>query len=167
MPSKPLKSLKGKVCIDLGCGKWCEKGFVGFDKDPYPGVEVVHDLEAFPWPIEDGTVTIVKASHIVEHIKPWLQVKFMDECWRILEVGGRLLISTPYAGSHRFYQDPTHCCGWNENTPMYFIRGAAFYDVYRPKPWEQEMASFYIQGNVEVSLLKVEEANATARSRKK
>jgi predicted SAM-dependent methyltransferase len=157
MQSQLPKTLKGKVCLDIGCGQWVEKGFIGLDKDHYPGVEIIHDLEVFPWPIADGIVTICKAAHIVEHIKPWLQVKFMDECWRILEPGGRLLIATPYAGSHRFYQDPTHCCGWNEDTPGYFIQGAAYYAVYKPKPWKQEMLSFYIHGNLEISLLKLEE----------
>lgn len=151
------KLLKGKLCIDLGCGAKPEKGFIGLDRLPGEGVDIVHDLEVFPWPIEDNSVTILKCAHVVEHIKPWLQLDFVNECWRVLEPGGRLLIATPYAGSHRFFQDPTHCCGWNETTPMYFIKGTELYTAYRPKPWTQEMSTFFIHGDIEISLLKLEE----------
>ena len=147
--------LKGKLCLDIGCGENCQPGFVGVDKRGVPGVEVVHDVEVLPWPIESNTVSVILCSHLIEHIKPWLQVDFMDECWRVLEDNGVLMISTPYGGSFRYHQDPTHCCSWNEATPEYFIKDTPLYQVYKPRPWKKEKLYWNIQGDIELALRKI------------
>lgn len=146
--------LKGKLCLDIGCGGHCQPGFVGMDKRELPGVEIVHDLEKFPWPVDSDTVSVILCSHLIEHIKPWLQVDFLDECWRVLMPGGVLMISTPYGGSFRYIQDPTHCAPWNEATAEYFIEGTPLYQVYRPKPWKKKKLYWYIQGDIEIALEK-------------
>jgi len=143
--------------VDLGCGETKQHGWIGMDKRALPEVDVVHDLEIFPWPLEDDSCTMLKASHLVEHIKPWLQIDFMNECWRVLEEGGILIISTPYGHSYRFVQDPTHCSPWNESTPEYFDPRFPFYYVYKPKPWEILKGQFYwnLNGDIELAMKKV------------
>ena len=129
------KKIKAKLNVDLGCGFNKQPGFVGMDKRDVEGVDIVHDLEKFPWPIDDESCATLIASHLIEHIKPWLQIDFMNEAWRILEVGGIFAISTPYAESFGYLQDPTHCAPWNEATVAYFCAGTGLYNVYRPRPW--------------------------------
>jgi len=138
MKKKLTAKLKQKIRLDVGCGFSKQPGFVGMDKRKVSGVDVVHDAEKFPWPFDPESCALIMASHLIEHIKPWLQIDFFDECWRILEPGGLLAIATPYATSFGFYQDPTHCSPWNEATVQYFCAGTLLYEVYRPKPWQIE-----------------------------
>ena len=46
------------------------------------------------------------AKDIIEHML-WV-VPFMDECWRIVKPGGKLLIRTTYFQYEQGYKDPTH-----------------------------------------------------------
>lgn len=121
--------------LDLGCGVSKKEGYVGLDKRPLPGVDIVHDLEVFPYPIEAGVVEEVRGHHVIEHIKPWLMIDFMDELWRILQPGGLLTLDMPYAGTSSYWQDPTHCNGCIELTFEYFDPRKPMYTIYQPKPW--------------------------------
>jgi len=100
-----FKSIK----LDVGCGNNKQPGFIGMDKRKLKGVDIVHDLESFPYPIPDNSCRIITASHLVEHIKPWLMIDFMNELWRIMEPGGQLAFAYPYGVNSGFQQDPTHC----------------------------------------------------------
>ncbi|MHC4397585.1 MAG: class I SAM-dependent methyltransferase, partial [Planctomycetota bacterium] len=146
------KKPKAKLNLDVGCGENCQEGFIGVDKRNLPGVEVVHDIEIMPWPLEGGCADIIMMSHLVEHIKPWLTADVIDEAWRVLKDDGVLFISTPYAGSFRYFQDPTHCNPWNEATIEYFVKGTPLYDVYKPRPWSLEKRVWHIHGDLEFVL---------------
>ena len=125
--------------LDIGCGPYKQEGYTGIDKRDLPGVDIVHDLEVIPYPIPDGSCSQIRAHHTLEHLKPWLTVDIFNELWRIMEVGGWLVISVPYGGSPNYIQDPTHCNEFNEMTFWYFdpeVLGSGLYDVYRPKPWK-------------------------------
>lgn len=143
--------------LDLGCGGNKQNGFIGLDVRELPGVDIVHNIESFPWPVENESCVVVIASHLVEHIKPEFSIPFMDECWRVLEPFGELLIATPYPGSRGFWQDPTHCNGWNEATFQYFDPTYPLFGIYKPKPWsiKQGFPTWQPQGNLEVVLTKI------------
>ena len=124
--------------LDIGCGLSPKEGYVGLDKRVLPGVEIIHDLEVFPYPLEDNTFAEIRGHHVIEHIKPWLTVDFMDELWRIIELGGLLTLDMPYAGTNSYWQDPTHCNGCIELTFEYFDPRKDMYRIYEPKPWHIE-----------------------------
>lgn len=147
--------MKAKLNLDVGCGENCQPGFVGMDIRKVKGVEIIHNAESFPWPIEDDSCSVVLMSHFIEHVKPWLQIDIMNEAWRVLEPDGLLLISTPYGGSFRWHQDPTHCASWNEATPDYFTPGKPLYDVYKPKPWAIDRLFWSLRGDIEVAFKKI------------
>jgi len=113
--SKKILSLikkKSGYAIDVGCGsnKQTSGGnWIGMDRRKTPVVDIVHDAEVFPWPFPAKSCNKILMSHLIEHIKPWLMIDLMDECWRVLKLGGQLLIAVPYATSFGYYQDPTHC----------------------------------------------------------
>ena len=115
------------IRLDIACGhnKQQGAGGVGIDFQPLPGVDIVHDLTVFPWPLEDNSVLVAVASHIVEHIPPQNMtfVKFMNEVWRVLKPRGEFAITTPHGWSPGYLQDPTHCNPCNENTWFYFVHG--------------------------------------------
>lgn len=161
------KKIQPKLLLDVGCGQTPQQGYVGMDKRKLPGVDIVHDCERVPWPIESGSVNVVLMSHLIEHINPQKNIPVMDECYRVLSPDGLLIMATPYAGSFRFWQDPTHCNGWNEATVHYFIKGSGLYDIYKPKPWKLEKMAFSIQGDLEVALRPVKNGNRGNKAKSK
>lgn len=104
--------------LDLACGDRKEPGFIGVDHSPLPGVDVVCDLENYPWDIASDSVFEIRASHYVEHTKD-LKL-FMEECYRILVNGGVMTLIAPYYTSIRAFQDYTHVRPISENTFIYF-----------------------------------------------
>lgn len=147
--------------VNLGSSDAPMAGFINVDMQELPGVDIVCDLEKFPWPFPDNSVDLIVASQLVEHINPHggIFIKFMDEAWRILKAKGQFMIATPYAGSTGYWQDPTHCNGCNELTFAYFdpldaTTGGLLYTNYRPKPWHILENTWTSIGNLEVLLEK-------------
>lgn len=122
--------------LDIGCGFSRREGYVGLDKRALDGVEIVHDLEVFPYPIPDNTFTEIRAHHVFEHIKPWFTVDLMNELWRIMKPDGLLRVDVPYGGTNSYRQDPTHCNEFIELTFWYFDPINDMYQIYRPSPWK-------------------------------
>jgi SAM-dependent methyltransferase len=146
------KSIK----LDLGCGGNKQEGFVGMDKRKVKGVDIVHDIQEFPWPIPDNICSMILFSHVWEHVEPKFRIQLMDEMWRILKPSGQLLLSCPYYQSFGATQDPTHYTCPNEATFTYFdpltSNGsyALLYTIYVPKPWKLERNNYQFPGNMEV-----------------
>lgn len=149
--------------LDIGCGSNKLPGFIGIDILPLKGVDIIHDLETFPWPLEDESVIRAIASHVLEHINPHkgIFIKFMDEVWRVLKPRAQFAFVVPHASSHGYAQDPTHVNMINETTMHYFdpdpegkTMGGQLYNFYQPKPWKIEKQYFNPQGNLEVLLSK-------------
>lgn len=110
-----------------------------------------------------GIVTNEEIHHYVgEHQFLSVFARFMDEVWRILKPEGQFMAALPYAGSHGFYQDPTHVSGINETTFTYFDPLAKnpdgslinLYTIYRSKPWKIVTVNYNMVGNLEVLLEK-------------
>jgi SAM-dependent methyltransferase len=145
------------IKLDIGCGGNKQKGFIGMDKRKLPGVDIVQDLEKYPYKeIPDGSCSTILGSHIIEHIKPEFTIPLFDECWRMMKEGGQLVLSTPYAGSPGYWQDPTHCNGFNEATFQYFDPAWPLWNIYKPKPWKIEpgFPMWDVSGNLQVMLEK-------------
>lgn len=116
------------VKINIACGQQKQEGFIGVDKVKTPSVDIVHDLEIFPWPFENNSVDEVMCVHYVEHTRDL--IKFMDELYRIMkspyknekgeEIKSKVTIIAPYYSSIRAWQDPTHLRAISEFTFLYF-----------------------------------------------
>jgi SAM-dependent methyltransferase len=132
------------IGLDLGCGPFKQEPiygmpFLGLDIDRHRGVDIVHDLQKFPWPIPSHSVQIVKASHVWEHIEPKYRFKFMDECWRICRPGGQLWLSAPHAGSHLEAAHPAHYMCPNQWTFQFFDPDYQLWHscgCKKPLPWK-------------------------------
>lgn len=68
--SQILKENRQGIKLDIGCSGHKHKGFVGMDIREQPGVDIVHNLEQFPYPLPDGSVSQIIASHVLEHMNP-------------------------------------------------------------------------------------------------
>lgn len=93
--------------LDLGCGARKLDGAVGLDHRPFPGVDVVFDLNSeAPWPFENDVFEYIHASHIIEHLHD--TVRFFAEAHRVARRGATLHIETPHYSSRDSWIDPTH-----------------------------------------------------------
>jgi ubiquinone/menaquinone biosynthesis C-methylase UbiE len=93
----------------IGAGKsQRRRGAVHIDIHPFPGIDIVHDLNKVPWPINDNTHEHISCIHVVEHLRDL--VSFMNEAHRVLTKGGTMYLETPEAGSDfdLTHSDPTH-----------------------------------------------------------
>jgi hypothetical protein len=155
-----IKSKGSNVRLDLGCGEHKNPGSIGIDKRQFAGVDIVHDLEVIPYPLPDGCASVLIAGFVVQQLKPWLFMDIMNEWWRLLQVGGKLMISAPYAGSFGAVQDPLNIRGVNEAMWAYFdpfeniYSHGELYKTYKPKPWKIEFNAWNNPGNLEVVLEK-------------
>lgn len=104
--------------LDIACGANKQPGFTGIDLMAIPGVDIVHDLERFPWPIHAESVTEAVCLHYVEHTRDL--IAFMEELHRVLKPQAACTIRAPYYTSIRAWQDPTHTRAISENTFQYF-----------------------------------------------
>lgn len=196
-----LKKNNRGIRLDIGCGSDKLEGHVGIDILPLPGVDIVHNLEQFPWPLPDECCSTAQSMHLVEHITPTapdprlselcdllirrkvltqkdvdkylgetrpgpIFLRFMDEVWRILKVGGLFHFITPMAGSPGYWWDPTHINPIHNITPEYFdplgqqswhpVLKRSFWWFYKPKPWKIEPGTpiWTQEGNIEIILRK-------------
>lgn len=112
--------------IDLGCGPHPLDGYIGIDKNP--SADVVLDLENAILPYDDGTVDMIHASHIFEHIKNLIPL--VNECWRILKPGGTINISTPHVPHLEAFGDPTHVRFFTTDSWRYWLKGDFYYEDF-------------------------------------
>jgi len=154
-----LKKSNTGIKLDLGGGGNPQPGFVNVDCRKLPQVDIVHNLEKYPWPLPSESVGFMMASHLLEHIDPARGnfLKFMDEAWRVMKPDGEFMIAVPYAGSPGMYQDPTHCNFLIERTWAYFDpleAGGGLYKIYEPAPWKVKFCTWNAYGNMELVLVK-------------
>jgi SAM-dependent methyltransferase len=107
-----------KKILHLGCGKKKIDGAIGMDILSLAGVDVVHNLDIYPWPIEDSSVDMVVCHSVVEHITDL--VSFFNEIWRILKIEGRVVVAVPYFRSVDSFTDITHKHFFTSNSMDYF-----------------------------------------------
>jgi SAM-dependent methyltransferase len=92
--------------LDVGCGSAKRTGAVGLDISPDTDADIVHDLNVFPYPLDDASFDHVLMQDVLEHVRDPTRV--VDELHRILRPGGRLQLRTPHFSSVLAYSDPTH-----------------------------------------------------------
>jgi 2-polyprenyl-3-methyl-5-hydroxy-6-metoxy-1,4-benzoquinol methylase len=92
--------------LDVGCGSNKESGSIGIDCRPFAGVDVVHDLELLPWPLEDDSFDMVVCRHIVEHVSDI--GRFLREIHRVARPGARVRVDTPHFSAVESWADPSH-----------------------------------------------------------
>jgi len=82
------------VKLNLGCGDDIKEGWVNVNFFPHDGIDVVCDLNNFPYPFKDKSADYILLDNVLEHLKD--TVKTVFECHRILSDTGMLEIRVPY-----------------------------------------------------------------------
>lgn len=84
-----------------------KEGRINVDIKSFANIDIVHNLDVFPYPFADSSGLHINATHVIEHLNNI--PAFMDECWRILSPGGTLYIEVPHAANINLaFTDPTH-----------------------------------------------------------
>lgn len=92
--------------LDIGCGGNKIPGAVYVDIDPGANPDILHDLNKFPYPMEDNSYDEIYAKHIIEHLDN--PKGFMRELTRILKPGGTVFVETPHFSCRVAYSEPQH-----------------------------------------------------------
>ena len=108
--------INNKLKIDLGGGINPLNGYKTID---LLDADINCDLND-GIPLEDDSVGVINASHIIEHLRDPL--KTMREIYRVLCDGGWAFIEVPSTDGRGAWQDPTHVSYWNQNSFWYYTR---------------------------------------------
>lgn len=96
------------IKLNIGGGYKRYDGFLNIDMDPLTNPDFLANLETDTFPLEDNSVSEVKAYHILEHIGSGF-FHLMQELYRICEDQAIIEIQIPHHRSEIWYGDPSHC----------------------------------------------------------
>jgi SAM-dependent methyltransferase len=113
-----LPKLPKELKLDLACGDNKREGFIGVDIVKTKSTDIVHDLEKYPWPFKDNSVSEAHISNYFEHLND--PIKFMNELHRVMKKGAQCTVISPYYSSMRAWQDPTHRLAVSEASFLYY-----------------------------------------------
>lgn len=119
-PNRAAQSKSRRLA--LGCGHEARSGWTNLDLAPLPGVDVVHDLDVYPWPFADATFDRIECFDILEHLRELPDA--MRELHRIAAPGGVVHIKGPHFTSYTWPTDPTHRRAFAINTFEFFARNS-------------------------------------------
>jgi predicted SAM-dependent methyltransferase len=92
--------------LNIGCGKKNKNGYINLDLLKLPNVDVVHDLNQFPWPFKKNEFDEILCDNVLEHLND--TIKPIEELWRITKNKGIIKIWVPLYPSIGCFADPTH-----------------------------------------------------------
>jgi SAM-dependent methyltransferase len=92
--------------LDVGCGSAKTPGAIGLDISPSTDADIVHDLDAFPYPIASDRFDQILLQDVIEHVAEPIRV--FEELHRVARPGARIQLRTPHFSSVLAYGDPTH-----------------------------------------------------------
>lgn len=124
--------------LNLGCGNRIIGNAVNHDVTLHrPEVDIAWNLNDMPWPWADESFDEICARSVFEHLEKNLVIT-MNECWRILTVGGVCEVKVPHWQHPVSWRDPTHIWHYEEHSFDYFdpeTKVGAQYAFYTPKKW--------------------------------
>jgi SAM-dependent methyltransferase len=105
-PQAKRAALAARTTLNLGSGRKHLANAVNVDIVDSTGPDVVHNLNARPWPLPDGQFTEVFANDVIEHLDD--VVATMEEIHRVCRDGAVVRITVPHFSSGNAFTDPTH-----------------------------------------------------------
>lgn len=118
-----IKEGKGRLQLHLGCGRAIKGGCVNIDISPVHNPDIIFDLSK-GIPFHKKTVTTIFSRDFLEHLGSEERNFMINECWRVLKVGGVAVHEVPDAAfpGGKAFQDPTHKSFFTVGTPFYWMK---------------------------------------------
>jgi SAM-dependent methyltransferase len=110
--------------LNLGCGPYIKQDCINLDAETLPGVDIVHNLNKYPYPFKDDEFDGVFCHHILEHLDDIIQP--LEEIWRVSRHGARIIIEVPSFPGIGSVVDPTHKSFYTFGTFDYFTDNCLF-----------------------------------------
>lgn len=79
--------------LDLGCGKKKRPGAIGVDYSDRHNADIIHNLNAFPYPLKDDEFDEIYLDNVLEHLDDPMRV--MEEVYRVSKPGGQVKVIVP------------------------------------------------------------------------
>jgi len=96
------------VKLNMGSGQNPLPGYINVDRDGAP--DVLWNLEQFPWPWDDNSVSTIIFNHVLEHLGESREtyLGIFKEIYRVCRDGAHIRIAAPHPRHDNFMDDPTH-----------------------------------------------------------
>jgi len=107
--------------LELGCGFSKTPGAFGVDIIAGSQADMIHDLDAFPYPLSDSAWDRIICRDVLEHVADL--VRTMEEIWRVGAPGATVEVRAPFMSSVNYYSDPTHRRAFTSRSFDYFLPG--------------------------------------------
>jgi len=115
------------IKLNLGSGGRPLNGYINIDINPNAlQVDLVYDLNKYPWPFESDSVDEIYMAQCLEHLED--RNRAMKEIHRILKEGGTAIIKVPHFTWQLAYTDPTHRHFFAYNTFSYYAHDCGYFD---------------------------------------
>jgi SAM-dependent methyltransferase len=102
--------------LNIGAGYDVREGYINVDWTKRPGINLVLNLDATPWPWDDNSVSEILALNLLEHLE---MNRVWPEIYRILKPGGRIKIEVVNGES----ADPFHHTFWDRRSIRHLANG--------------------------------------------
>ena len=124
--------------LNLGCGSDYRQDFINVDRIPGK-VDVLCDLNFIPYPFSADSISTIEMRHVMEHMHQIRPV--MDELWRILMPGGKLVICVPHFTHFQALTHPEHYHAFHYNSFSMFTPQAG--EPYTYRLWQIEKSDLH------------------------
>lgn len=102
----PAAVRHGRDVLNLGSGRKHMASALNVDVVADTSPDVVHDLNARPWPLPSGHFREVFAHDVIEHLAD--VVATMEEIHRVCRDGAVVRLTVPHFSCANAFTDPTH-----------------------------------------------------------
>jgi SAM-dependent methyltransferase len=130
--------------LEIGGGTLCPSDWINLDPVHGDG-DWLRYAQQLPWPAPDGSVSSIRASHVMEHIPAGAErIAVFNEAHRVLVPGGTFEVIVPGAVARGpgemlgwwAIADPTHVSFWVPESFAYLDGSFAPNADYGIRPWE-------------------------------
>lgn len=101
-----IKIMKVEMKLNLGTGNQPKEGYTNIDILRLKGVDIIHDLDKFPYPFKDNSIDEIYTEYTLEHLKDIIRT--LKELYRICKPNATIEIIVPHFTAHRMFGDLTH-----------------------------------------------------------
>ena len=106
--------MEKQIKLNFGCARKILKDYINIDLYQLKGVDVVLDMDKFPYKFPDNYADKIICESTMQFVKDITPV--MAEFYRILKPNGVLFLHVPHFTSKNTWKNPYHRRGFTYNT---------------------------------------------------